>query len=65
MEAAIAWARENGLHKLSLSVLPNEAALALWRTFAFDVEGPAGTRFDAPTASSETSSTWAWLLTPM
>ena len=40
MEAAIKWARESGLHKLSLSVWPhNEAALALYRKFGFIEEG--------------------------
>ncbi|MDQ3994505.1 MAG: GNAT family N-acetyltransferase, partial [Actinomycetota bacterium] len=38
--ASIDWAREHGLHKLSLSVFPhNEAAIALYRKFKFDVEG--------------------------
>lgn len=40
MEAAIAWAREQGLHKLSLDVFPhNEAAIALYRKFGFVEEG--------------------------
>jgi ribosomal protein S18 acetylase RimI-like enzyme len=40
MEAAIEWARENGLHKLSLSVFAhNEAAIALYRKFGFVEEG--------------------------
>jgi ribosomal protein S18 acetylase RimI-like enzyme len=40
MEAAIAWAREHGLHKLSLSVFPhNDAAIALYRKFGFVQEG--------------------------
>jgi RimJ/RimL family protein N-acetyltransferase len=40
MEAAIAWARERRLHKLSLSVFPqNEAAVALFRKYEFEVEG--------------------------
>ena len=40
MEAAIAWAREEGLHKLSLDVFPhNEAAIALYRKFGFVEEG--------------------------
>ena len=38
--AAIEWARERGLHKLSLSVFPhNEAAIALYRKFGFVEEG--------------------------
>ncbi len=38
--ASIDWSRENGLHKLSLSVFPqNKAALALYRKFGFEVEG--------------------------
>jgi RimJ/RimL family protein N-acetyltransferase len=38
--AAIEWARERGLHKLSLSVFPhNEAAISLYRTFGFVEEG--------------------------
>ena len=37
---AIAWAREKGLHKLTLSVFPhNEAAIALYRKFGFVEEG--------------------------
>ena len=40
LEAAIAWAREHGLHKLSLSVFPhNTAAIALYRKFGFVEEG--------------------------
>ena len=40
LEAAIGWAREQGLHKLSLSVFPhNEAAIALYRKFGFVEEG--------------------------
>jgi RimJ/RimL family protein N-acetyltransferase len=38
--AAIEWARERGLHKLTLSVFPqNEAAIALYRKFGFVEEG--------------------------
>jgi len=38
--AAIDWARERGLHKLSLGVFPhNEAAIALYRKFGFADEG--------------------------
>jgi RimJ/RimL family protein N-acetyltransferase len=38
--AAIEWAREQGLHKLSLEVWPhNAAALALYRNFGFEEEG--------------------------
>ena len=38
--AAIDWARERGLHKLSLSVFPhNAAAIALYRKFGFVEEG--------------------------
>jgi ribosomal protein S18 acetylase RimI-like enzyme len=40
MEAAIDWSRERGLHKLSLSVWPhNAAAIALYRKFGFVEEG--------------------------
>jgi RimJ/RimL family protein N-acetyltransferase len=40
MEAAMAWARERGLHKLSLSVFPHNAAgIALYRKFGFVEEG--------------------------
>lgn len=40
LEAAIAWARERGLHKLSLSVFPhNAAAIALYRKYGFVEEG--------------------------
>jgi RimJ/RimL family protein N-acetyltransferase len=40
LAAAIEWARERGLHKLSLSVFPhNAAAIALYRKFGFVEEG--------------------------
>jgi len=40
MEAAIAWARERGLHKLSLGVFAhNTAGLALYRKYGFVEEG--------------------------
>jgi RimJ/RimL family protein N-acetyltransferase len=40
MEAAIAWSREQGLHKLSLDVFPhNEAAIALYKKLGFVEEG--------------------------
>jgi ribosomal protein S18 acetylase RimI-like enzyme len=40
MAAAIEWARETGLHKLSLSVWPyNTAAIALYRKYGFVEEG--------------------------
>lgn len=40
LEAAIVWARANGLHKLTLGVFPhNGAALALYRKFGFVEEG--------------------------
>jgi ribosomal protein S18 acetylase RimI-like enzyme len=40
MVAAIEWARQRGLHKLSLSVFAhNEAAIALYRKFGFIEEG--------------------------
>jgi ribosomal protein S18 acetylase RimI-like enzyme len=40
MEAAIEWSRECGLHKLSLSVWPhNAAAIALYRKYGFVEEG--------------------------
>ena len=40
LAAAIEWARERGLHKLSLSVFPhNAAAMALYRKFGFVEEG--------------------------
>ena len=38
--AAIEWGRENGLHKLTLSVFPhNEAAIRLYQKFGFAEEG--------------------------
>jgi ribosomal protein S18 acetylase RimI-like enzyme len=40
LEAAIAWSRERGLHKLGLSVFPhNAAAIALYRKYGFVEEG--------------------------
>ena len=40
MVAAIEWARERGLHKLSLGVFAhNEAAIALYRKYGFVEEG--------------------------
>jgi RimJ/RimL family protein N-acetyltransferase len=40
LAAAIEWARERGLHKLSLNVFPhNAAAIALYRKFGFAEEG--------------------------
>jgi len=40
LAAAIEWAREQGLHKLSLGVFAhNAAAIALYRKFGFVVEG--------------------------
>jgi ribosomal protein S18 acetylase RimI-like enzyme len=40
LAAAVDRAREQGLHKLSLSVFPhNEAAIALYRKFGFVEEG--------------------------
>jgi putative acetyltransferase len=40
MTAAIDWAREQGLHKLSLGVFPHNAAgLALYRKYRFVEEG--------------------------
>jgi ribosomal protein S18 acetylase RimI-like enzyme len=40
VSTAIAWARERGLHKLSLSVFAhNEPAIALYRKFGFLEEG--------------------------
>jgi RimJ/RimL family protein N-acetyltransferase len=40
LEAAIEWARERGLHKLSLGVFThNAAAIALYRKFGFVEEG--------------------------
>ena len=40
VEAAIAWARERGLHKLSLSVFAhNDPAIGLYRKFGFVEEG--------------------------
>jgi RimJ/RimL family protein N-acetyltransferase len=40
LTTAIAWAREQGLHKLCLSVFPhNAAAIALYRKFGFVEEG--------------------------
>lgn len=40
LEAAIEWARDQGLHKLSLGVFPhNSAAIALYRKYGFVEEG--------------------------
>jgi RimJ/RimL family protein N-acetyltransferase len=40
MHACVEWAREAGVHKLSLEVFPwNEAAIALYRKFGFVEEG--------------------------
>jgi RimJ/RimL family protein N-acetyltransferase len=40
MDAAIAWSREQGLHKLSLEVFPaNKPAIALYRKYGFVEEG--------------------------
>lgn len=40
MDAALAWSREQQLHKLTLEVWPhNEAAIALYRKFGFVEEG--------------------------
>lgn len=40
MSAAVDWAREQELHKLSLGVFPhNDAAIALYRKFGFVEEG--------------------------
>jgi RimJ/RimL family protein N-acetyltransferase len=40
LAAAVEWAREHGLHKLSLSVFPHNAAgIALYRKFGFVEEG--------------------------
>jgi ribosomal protein S18 acetylase RimI-like enzyme len=40
MASAIEWAREQGLHKLSLSVWPhNTAAISLYRKYGFTEEG--------------------------
>ena len=40
MAAAIDWAREQGLHKLSLGVFPhNDAGIALYKKFGFVEEG--------------------------
>jgi RimJ/RimL family protein N-acetyltransferase len=40
LAAAIDWARERGLHKLSLGVFAhNDAAIALYRKFGFVAEG--------------------------
>jgi len=40
MVRAIAWAREQGLHKLSLAVFPHNAAgIALYRKYGFVEEG--------------------------
>lgn len=40
LSAAIDWARDQGLHKLSLGVFPhNTAAIALYRKFGFVEEG--------------------------
>jgi ribosomal protein S18 acetylase RimI-like enzyme len=40
MEAGIRWSREQGVHKLGLSVFPhNAAAIALYRKYGFVEEG--------------------------
>ena len=40
LEAAIAWARSKGAHKISLDVFPhNTAAIALYEKFGFVREG--------------------------
>jgi RimJ/RimL family protein N-acetyltransferase len=40
MQACLDWARDAGVHKLSLEVFPwNEAAIALYRKFGFVEEG--------------------------
>ena len=40
MEAAIQWSREQGVHKLGLSVFShNAAAIALYRKYGFVEEG--------------------------
>jgi ribosomal protein S18 acetylase RimI-like enzyme len=40
LAAAVEWARDRGLHKLSLSVFPhNDAAIALYRKHGFVEEG--------------------------
>lgn len=40
MDACIEWAREAGAHKVALQVWPhNEAALALYRKYGFEIEG--------------------------
>jgi RimJ/RimL family protein N-acetyltransferase len=40
LAAALAWARERGLHKVCLSVFPhNAAAIALYRRYGFVEEG--------------------------
>ena len=40
LHAAVAWAREAGVHKLELHVFPwNEPALALYGSFGFEREG--------------------------
>jgi len=40
MQACLDWAREAGVHKLSLEVFPwNEGAIALYRKFGFVEEG--------------------------
>jgi L-amino acid N-acyltransferase YncA len=40
MDAAIAWSREEGLHKLCLEVFPtNTPAIALYRKYGFAEEG--------------------------
>ena len=40
LEAGVDWARDQGLHKLSLSVFPhNTAAIALYRKYGFVDEG--------------------------
>lgn len=49
MEAAEAWAREVGVHKLELHVFPyNEAAIALYKTLGYEREGYRRDHFRRP-----------------
>jgi GNAT superfamily N-acetyltransferase len=60
MVAAIEWAREQGLHKLSLSVWPRTPRRSRSTvSTASSRRGAAASRSDARAASSGTSSTWA------
>ena len=59
LAAAIEWARERGLHKLSLSVFPhNAAAIALYRKFGFVEEGRLVKQYRRKSGESVERSRW-------